>query len=59
MAYFAVYDIESGEIQNIIECPEFLSTTIHRDENQEVLKLEHQVSALKYKIIDHQLIEIL
>ncbi|MDQ8941028.1 hypothetical protein [Acinetobacter soli] len=59
MAYFAVYDIESGEIQNIIECPEFLSTTIHRDENQEVLKLEQQVSALKYKIIDHQLIEIL
>jgi len=59
LAYFAVYDIESGEIQNIIECPEFLSTTIHRDENQEVLKLEQQVSALKYKIIDHQLIEIL
>lgn len=59
MAYFAVYDIESGEIQNIIECPEFLSTTIHRDENQQVLKLEQQVSALKYKIIDHQLIEIL
>ena len=59
MAYFAVYDIESGEIQNIIECPEFLSTTIHRDENQEVLKLEQQVSALKYKIINHQLIEIL
>ncbi|WP_162897606.1 hypothetical protein [Acinetobacter soli] len=58
MAYFAVYDIESGEIQNIIECPEFLSTTIHRDENQQVLKLEQQVSALKYKIIDHQLIEI-
>ena len=59
MAYFAVYDTESGEIQNIIECPEFLSTIIHRDENQEVLKLEQQVSALKYKIIDHQLIEIL
>jgi len=59
MAYFAVYDIESGEIQNIIECPEFLSTTIHRHENQQVLKLEQQVSALKYKIIDHQLIEIL
>lgn len=58
MAYFAVYDIESGEIQNIIECPEFLSTTIHRDQNQQVLKLEQQVSALKYKIIDHQLIEI-
>ena len=32
MAYFAVYDIESGEIQNIIECPEFLSTTIHHKE---------------------------
>ncbi|WP_440599755.1 hypothetical protein ACSF3O_06595 [Acinetobacter soli] len=59
MAYFAVYNIESGEIQNIIECPEFLSTTIHRDENQQILKLEQQVSALKYKIIDHQLIEIL
>ncbi|WP_288418918.1 hypothetical protein [uncultured Acinetobacter sp.] len=59
MAYFAVYDIESGEIQNIIECPEFLSTTIQRDENQQVLKLEQHVSALKYKIIDHQLIEIL
>ena len=59
MAYFAVYDTESGEIQNIIECPEFLSKTIHRDENQKVLKLEQQVSALKYKIIDHQLIEIL
>ena len=58
MSYFAVYDIESGEIQNIIECPEFLSTTIHRDENQQVLKLEQQVSALKYKIIDHKLIEI-
>ena len=58
MAYFAVYDTESGEIQNIIECPEFLSRTIHRDENQQVLKLEQQVSALKYKIIDHKLIEI-
>jgi len=59
LAYFAVYDTESGEIQNIIECPEFLSTTIHYAENQQVLKLEQQVSALKYKIIDHQLIEIL
>ncbi|KOR15260.1 hypothetical protein ABW55_09545 [Acinetobacter sp. C15] len=59
MAYFAVYDTESGEIQNIIECPEFLSRTIHRDENQQVLELEKQVSALKYKIKDHQLIEIL
>lgn len=58
MAYFAVYDIESGEIQNIIECPDFLSTIIHCDENQQVLKLEQQVSALKYKIIDHKLIEI-
>ncbi|WP_151732508.1 hypothetical protein [Acinetobacter ursingii] len=58
MAYFAVYDTESGEIQNIIECPEFLSTTIHCDENQQVLKLEQQVSALKYKIVNHQLIEI-
>lgn len=59
MAYFAVYDIESGEIQNIIECPEFLSDSIHYQENQDVLQLDHQVSALKYKIIDHKLIEIL
>lgn len=59
MAYFAVYDIESGEIQNIIECPEFLSNAIHHHANQQVLKLEQQVSALMYKIIDHQLIEIL
>lgn len=59
MAYFAVYETESGEIQNFIECPEFLSDSIHHDDNQEVLQLDQQVSALKYKIIDHELIEIL
>ena len=58
MAYFAVYETESGEIQNIIECPEFLADSIHRDDNQEVLQLDQQVSALKYKIINHELIEI-
>lgn len=58
MAYFAVYETESGEIQNIIECPEFLSDSIHHDDNQEVLQLDQQVSALKYKIINHELIEI-
>ncbi|WP_171500819.1 hypothetical protein [Acinetobacter guerrae] len=58
MAYFAVYETESGEIQNIIESPEFLAESIHHDEHQEVLQLDQQVSALKYKILNHELIEI-
>ena len=35
MAYFAVYEVETGEIQNLIECSEFLAETIHLEEGQQ------------------------
>lgn len=56
MAYFAVYEVETGEIQNLIECPEFLVESIHLDEGQQFLEVDHQVSANKYLIKDDELV---
>ncbi|HFG2494538.1 TPA: hypothetical protein ACNH5N_003071 [Acinetobacter baumannii] len=56
MAYFAVYEVESGEIQNLIECPEFLVETIHLDEGQQFLEVDHQVSTKKYVIKNNVLV---
>ncbi|HHO3503429.1 TPA: hypothetical protein ACRRG1_003800 [Acinetobacter baumannii] len=56
MAYFAVYEVETGEIQNLIECPEFLVETIHLEEGQQFLEVSHQVSAKKYVIKNDELV---
>ncbi|HDL2224907.1 hypothetical protein [Acinetobacter baumannii] len=56
MAYFAVYEVETGEIQNLIECPQFLVETIHLDEGQQFLEVDHQVSAKKYVIKNNVLV---
>ncbi|EHU2649446.1 hypothetical protein [Acinetobacter baumannii] len=56
MAYFAVYEVESGEIQNLIECPEFLVKTIHLEDGQQYLEVDHQVSAKKYLVKNDELV---
>ncbi|AWL19438.1 hypothetical protein DIW83_10580 [Acinetobacter nosocomialis] len=56
MAYFAVYEVETGEIQNLIECPEFLVETIHLGNGQQFLQVDHQVSANKYLIKNDELV---
>lgn len=56
MAYFAIYDQESGEIENVVECPEFLESTIHLEDHQQHLQVEFQVSAQQYVIIDRLLV---
>ncbi|MFW2077388.1 hypothetical protein ACG94X_06600 [Acinetobacter sp. ULE_I010] len=57
MAYFAVYDMETGAIHNIVECPEFLAVTIHFDENQNVLQVDRQLSQLNWLILKGELVE--
>ncbi|MFX7533977.1 hypothetical protein ABTJ29_04060 [Acinetobacter baumannii] len=56
MAYFAVYEVETGEIQNLIECPGFLAETIHLEEGQQFLEVDHQVSANKYLVKNDELV---
>ena len=56
MAYYAVYDKKSGEIENVVECPEFLSDTIHVDGNQSYLQVESQVSPQEYLIFKESLV---
>lgn len=56
MAYYAVYDKSSGEIENVVECPEFLSGTIHVDRNQSYLQVESQVSPQEYLIFKDSLV---
>ncbi len=58
MAYFAVFDVVSGKIENIVECPEFLVTTIHLETTQDVIQVESQVSAAQYHVIDRQLYKL-
>ena len=56
MAYYAVYDKLSGEIENIVECPEFWSDTIHLYGNQSYLQVESQVSPQEYLIFKDSLV---
>ncbi|MFH3652808.1 hypothetical protein [Acinetobacter nosocomialis] len=56
MAYFAVYEVGTGEIQNLIECPVFLVETIHLEEGQQFLKVDHQVSPNKYLVKNDELV---
>ena len=56
MAYFAVYNKQSGVIENVVECPEFLAKTIHLESHQQYLKVESQVSENQYLVIDHLLV---
>ena len=56
MSYFAVYDESSGEIQNVVECPDFLADTIHLDSGQSYIKVDQQVSPRKYLVLDRTLI---
>ena len=58
MAYFAVFDVATGKIENIVECPEFLVTTIHLETTQDVIQVESQVSAAQYHVIDRQLYKL-
>ncbi|WEE41535.1 hypothetical protein [Acinetobacter sp. TAC-1] len=57
MAYFAVYCIETGVIQNVVECPEFLKQRIHLDLGQDVLKIEGQIVQANYIVINQKLVE--
>ncbi len=57
MAYFAVYEQESGAIQNIVECPEFLANRIHLDQGQAVLQIEGQIVQANYLVKNNELIE--
>lgn len=58
MAYFVVYDKESGVIENVVECPEFLATTIHMESNQDYLQVDSLVSEKQFLVIDHLLVPI-
>lgn len=58
MAYYAVYDKLSGEIENMVECPEFLADTIHLDTNQSFIEVGEQVSPQEYLVSDGILIQI-
>ncbi|MFW1796318.1 hypothetical protein ACG9Y4_11550 [Acinetobacter guillouiae] len=57
MAYFVVYDLETGVIQNAVECPEFLESTIHVDPDQDVLKIDGQIVQANYLVINQKLVE--
>lgn len=57
MAYFAVYCIETGVVLNVVECPEFLESTIHVDFGQDVLKIEGQIVQANYLVINQKLVE--
>ncbi|WP_171407408.1 hypothetical protein [Acinetobacter sp. 2JN-4] len=57
MAYFAVYESETGVIQNIVECPEFLQDRIHLDQGQDVLKIEGQIVQANYLVKNNELIQ--
>lgn len=56
MTYFAIYDQKSGEIENVVECPEFLESTIHLEDHQQYLQVESQVSAQQYLVVDRLLV---
>jgi hypothetical protein len=58
MAYFAVFDIETGRIENLVECPEFLANSIHLDENQDMIQVESQVSATQYHVVNRELYKL-
>lgn len=56
MAYFAVFKVETGEVENIVECPEFLKDTIFLNENERCIQIESQVLASKYLIVNNELV---
>ena len=58
MAYFAVFDIETGRIENFVECPEFLANSIHLEENQDMIQVESQVSATQYHVVNRELYKL-
>ena len=58
MAYFAVFDVATGRIENIVECPEFLVNNIHLETTQDVIQVESQVSATQYHVIHRQLFKL-
>ncbi|MFW2082979.1 hypothetical protein ACNPQK_18660 [Acinetobacter guillouiae] len=57
MAYFVVYDLETGVIKNAVECPEFLKQRIHLDPGQDVLQIEGQIEQPRYLVKNQQLVE--
>ena len=58
MAYFAVYDVKTGVIENVVECPEFLASTIHIEDYQNILQIDSQISAHNYVVKDNKLMLI-
>ncbi|WP_244782452.1 hypothetical protein [Acinetobacter sp. F-1] len=58
MAYYAVYDKSSGEIENVVECPEFLAETIHLEDSQEYIQVDSQVSPAQFHVRDGELTKI-
>lgn len=55
MAYYAVYNVETGEIENMVECPEFLKETIHVDEDQSILEVDSMIQAASYIVKNQKL----
>ncbi|MCK4095389.1 hypothetical protein [Acinetobacter radioresistens] len=55
MAYYAVYNVETGEIENMVECPEFLKETIHVDEAQSILEVDTMIQAASYIVKNQKL----
>lgn len=58
MAYYVIYDIETGLIENVVECPEFLAETIHLEDSQEYIQVDSQVSPAQFHVRDGELTKI-
>ena len=56
MAYFAIFDTKTGQIENIVDCPNFLKDSIHLECNQEFIEIESQISASKYIVVKSELV---
>ena len=49
---YAVYYISSGEIERVIECPEFLLPSVEIRDGQKVLPLDRQIMGSGHYIKD-------
>lgn len=58
MAYYAVFDTETGVIDRVIDMPEFLVDRISYTEVQAIAKLPYEIKDTEYKIIGDDLIRI-
>ena len=58
MAYYAIFELDSGNILKVIESPPFLVDRITFDEGQQIALLPHDIQDTQYKIQGDQLIKI-